>query len=308
MNFHFIANRFGTQSQSHPGQHVVGEPLATKPAYNAMTVDIEDYFQVQAFADHISRSDWNGFSPRVERNTERVLELFSEHGVKATFFTLGWVAERFPALIRRIVAEGHELASHGYGHYRIHEQTPEEFRADVHRTKDLLEDRGQVPIKGYRAASFSIGPRTLWALDVLAEEGYRYSSSVYPIRHDLYGMPNAPRFSYKPRGDDFVEVPLTTVRLFGTNVPCAGGGYFRLLPYPLTHRALQHVLRRDRQPCVFYFHPWEVDPGQPRIEGAGLRSRMRHYVNLRHMEGKLRRLLTDFAWRRMDETFLGHAS
>jgi polysaccharide deacetylase family protein (PEP-CTERM system associated) len=278
------------------------------PPRNAMTVDVEDFFHVQAFADRVGREDWDRFPCRVEANTEKVLALFSDYGVKATFFTLGWIAERFPRLIRQIVAEGHELASHGYAHHRVFEQTPSDFRADVRRTKKLLEDVGQVAIKGYRAASFSIGAQSLWALDVLAEEGYGYSSSIYPIKHDLYGMPEAPRFPYRPGGSRFVEIPLTTIRLFGRNFPCSGGGYFRLLPYRVTRTALRHAMRHDGQPCVFYFHPWEIDPGQPRIEGARLKSRARHYVNLRGMEGKLRRLLADFPWCRMDEAFLDHLS
>lgn len=271
---------------------------------NAMTVDVEDFFQVQAFANKISRADWSDFRPRVERNTERVLELFADYGVKATFFTLGWVAERFPGLVKRIVAEGHELASHGYAHYQVHEQTPAEFRADVRRTKVLLEDRSQAAISGYRAASFSIGTQTLWALDILAEEGYRYSSSIYPIIHDLYGMPMAPRFCHRPRPSELIEIPPTTVRVMGRNFPCGGGGYFRLLPYGATRHALRYVNRHDRQPCVFYFHPWEIDPEQPRVASASLKSRARHYVNLASTEAKLRCLLKDFSWGRMDEIFL----
>lgn len=278
--------------------------IAVPPLRNAMTVDVEDFFQVQAFADKVSRADWNDFRPRVERNTERVLELFADYGVNATFFTLGWVAERFPGLVKRIVAEGHELASHGYAHYQVHEQTPAEFRADVRRTKGLLEDLSQAAIRGYRAASFSIGTQTLWALDILAEEGYRYSSSIYPIVHDLYGMPDAPRFCHRPRPSELIEIPPTTVRVMGRNFPCGGGGYFRLMPYGATRHALQYINRHDRQPCVFYFHPWEIDPEQPRVEGASLKSRARHYVNLARTEAKLRHLLKDFAWSRMDEIFL----
>jgi polysaccharide deacetylase family protein (PEP-CTERM system associated) len=274
---------------------------------HAMTVDVEDFFQVQAFANQVARADWDNFPCRVEANTERVLALFSDHAVKATFFTLGWVAQRYPQLIRRIVSEGHELASHGFAHYRVSEQTSDEFRADVSRTKRLLEDCGQVAVKGYRAASFSIGTNTLWALDILASEGYRYSSSIYPIRHDLYGMPDAPRFCFRPGNVGFLEVPLTTIRFSGRNFPASGGGYFRLLPYFVSRRALNRVVTRDHQSCVFYFHPWEIDPEQPRIENAPLRSRMRHYVNLRSMEGKLRRLMRDFSWTRMDHLFLGTA-
>ena len=274
---------------------------------HAMSVDVEDYFQVQAFARQVSRDDWDNFNCRVEANTEKVLSLFSDNGVKATFFTLGWVAQRYPQLIRKIVSEGHELASHGFAHYRVSEQTADEFRRDVGRSKRLLEDCGQVAVKGYRAASFSIGSDTLWALEVLEEEGYRYSSSIFPIRHDLYGMPEAPRFPFRPGKAELLEIPLSTVRITGRNFPASGGGYFRLLPYFVSHRALERIARRDQQPCVFYFHPWEIDPEQPRIATAPLKSRLRHYVNLHSMEGKLRRLLNDFSWARMDQVFLENA-
>lgn len=272
---------------------------------NAMSVDVEDYFQVQAFADRVGRDDWGDFDSRVERNTDRVLEVFGDTGVRATFFTLGWVAERHPALIRRIVDAGHELASHGFEHIRVFEQTPEEFRIDVRRTKALLEETGGVAVRGYRAATFSIGEKNTWAFDVLAEEGYAYSSSVYPIRHDLYGMPSAPRFRFRPNGaNDLVEYPITTVRLFGRSLPCGGGGYFRLFPYGLSRWAMSRVNRTDGQPCIFYFHPWEVDPEQPRFEGLPFKSRFRHYVNLDVMEHRLRRLAGDFAWDRVDRVFL----
>lgn len=270
---------------------------------NAMTVDVEDYFQVQAFAGCIDRSDWESLPRRVEVNTEKVLGLFAEARVSATFFVLGWVAERHPGLIRKIVTEGHELASHGYAHIPVYEQSAVEFRSDVRRTKQMLEDTGGVPVQGYRAASFSIGANTLWALDVLAEEGYQYSSSIYPVAHDLYGMPSAPRFAFHPR-NGFLEVPMTTLSLFGRNFPCSGGGYFRLFPYPVSHWALRRVNERERQACIFYFHPWEVDPEQPRPHGAPLKSRIRHYLNLRRMEGRLRCLLRDFNWGRIDQVFL----
>jgi polysaccharide deacetylase family protein (PEP-CTERM system associated) len=279
---------------------------STAPIRNAMTVDVEDYFQVQAFAGQIDRRDWNDFPCRVERNTGKVLDLFTSHSVSATFFTLGWVAERFPRLVRRIVDEGHELASHGFDHYRVSEQSPDEFRADIRRTKRLLEDIGGGPVHGYRAASFSIGAKNLWALDILAEEGYRYSSSIYPIAHDLYGMPEAPRFAFRPRKDGFVEIPMTTLRAWGRNFPCSGGGYFRLLPYAVSRWAMRRVNRGEHQSCVFYFHPWEIDPDQPRPPGAPLKSRIRHYVNLRQMEDRLGRLLSDFSWGRMDRVFLEH--
>jgi polysaccharide deacetylase family protein (PEP-CTERM system associated) len=283
-----------------PSAHV-GEQAVIR---NAMTVDIEDYFQVQAFASTVDRASWDNWPRRVEANTDRVLGLFSDHGVKATFFTLGWVAQRHPSLIRRIVDEGHELASHGMAHFPIFDQTPEQFRADVRATKKLLEDTGGVAVKGYRAASFSITKATLWALPILAEEGYAYSSSIYPVVHDFYGIPDAPRFAFKPQPQGITEIPLTTVLLFGRNFPCSGGGYFRLLPYALSHWAFQRVNARDQKPCIFYFHPWEVDPDQPRPSGLPLKSRLRHYVNLKRMEPRLRRLLGDFAWTRMDQLFL----
>jgi len=272
---------------------------------NAMSVDVEDYFQVQAFAGQVGRDQWEGLERRVEPNTETVLQMFSDFGVKATFFALGWVAERHGSLIRRIVAEGHELASHGFAHRRADEQTPDEFRADVRRAKKVLEDVSGARIRGYRAATFSIGARNLWAFEVLAEEGYAYSSSVYPIRHDLYGMPAAPRFAFYPDGRDGIEeFPITTLRLANLNLPCGGGGYFRLLPYPLSRWALRRVNEVDRGPCIFYFHPWEIDPSQPRIAGASWKTRFRHYTNIERMEARLRRLLRDFAWDRIDRVLL----
>jgi len=270
---------------------------------NAMSVDVEDFFQVQAFAGQIARQDWDSFPCRVERNIDVILAMFARHDVSATFFTLGWIAERYPHLVRRIVAEGHELASHGCNHYRVSEQSPDEFRADIRRAKSLLEDIGGAPVRGYRAPSFSIGAGTVWALDILAEEGYSYSSSIYPIAHDLYGMPDAPRFAYRPRGDRFVEIPMTTVRALGRNFPCSGGGYFRLFPYAASRWAMRQVNRNERRACVFYFHPWEVDPEQPRPAGAPLKSRVRHYINLGRMEARLGRLLADFRWDRMDRVF-----
>jgi polysaccharide deacetylase family protein (PEP-CTERM system associated) len=271
---------------------------------NAMTVDVEDYFQVQAFAARVDRQQWQAYPGRVVANTNRVLDIFEQAGIFATFFTLGWVGERHPDLVRRIVERGHEVASHGYSHVPVHEQSVEDFRSDVRRTKRLLEDVAGKAVKGYRAASFSIGANTLWALDVLAEEGYAYSSSIFPVVHDFYGMPSAPRFAFKPQRGSFLEVPLTTIVAFGRNIPCSGGGYFRLAPYALSRWALGQVNKRDRQPCVFYFHPWEIDPDQPRIEGVSVKSRLRHYLNLRRMEARLRRLLVDFRWARMDEVFL----
>jgi polysaccharide deacetylase family protein (PEP-CTERM system associated) len=268
---------------------------------NAMTVDIEDYFQVQALARVVDRRDWAALPSRVERNTNRVLDLFAEHGMKATFFTLGWIAERHPQLLRRIIREGHEPASHGWAHFRADEHSPEAFRADIRRTKATLEDIGGVAVAGYRAASFSIGRRNQWAFAILAEEGYAYSSSVYPVRHDLYGMPEAPRFPFRPMaGHGFREFPVTSLRRLGRNWPCGGGGWFRLLPYAVSAAALRAVHGDDGRACIFYFHPWEIDPEQPMQSGLALKSRFRHYTNLARMEGKLQRLLGDFAWDRMD--------
>lgn len=273
-----------------------------------MTVDVEDYFQVSAFESHISRERWEHLPRRVEHNTHRILDLFAAHQVQATFFTLGWVAERHPALIGRIVADGHELASHGYSHVRATRQTPAEFRDDVIRTKALLEDLGSVAVRGYRAASYSIGAGNLWALAELEQAGYDYSSSIYPIRHDLYGMPEAPRFAFRPdNAPALLEVPVTTVTLLGRTLPCGGGGYFRLWPYALSRWALRRVNHRDGQSGVFYFHPWEIDPGQPRQPGIGLKTRVRHYLNLHRMERRLGSLLRDFRWDRMDRVFLAKA-
>lgn len=288
-------------------------PLARRAAngrtVNAMSVDVEDYFQVSAFERATHGQDWDQYPRRVERNVDVILDLFAERDVKATFFTLGWIAERHPKMIDRIVAAGHELASHGYRHVRVTEQSPDDFRADVRRTKALLEDLSGQAVRGYRAASFSIDTRTPWAFEILAEEGHVYSSSVYPIRHDLYGMPDAPRFAYRPHdAKTLLEVPGTTVQVFGQNIPCGGGGYFRILPYSLFTWAMRRVNEQDGQACIFYFHPWEVDPGQPRVEGLPLKSRLRHYTNLSRMEGRLRRVLREFEWDRMDRVFLGDAA
>ena len=270
---------------------------------NALTIDVEDYFQVSAFAPYIPRDQWDARECRVEHNVTRILELLAEHQTRATFFTLGWIAERYPALVRRIVASGHELASHGYGHQRASDLSPAEFGADVVHAKKLLEDIGGQAVQGYRAPSFSIGSTNLWAFDSLARAGYRYSSSIYPIRHDHYGMPDSPRFAYRV-ASGVLEVPVTTVRLLNRNLPSSGGGYFRLLPYPVSRWLLQKVNREDREAAVFYFHPWEIDPGQPRIAGIDARTRFRHYVNIPRMQGRLQQLLGDFRWGRMDEIFL----
>jgi polysaccharide deacetylase family protein (PEP-CTERM system associated) len=274
------------------------------PVTNAMTVDVEDYFQVAAFENCIRREDWPRWPVRVERNTQRVLELFGRHGVKATFFVLGWVAERFPALVREIHAAGHEIASHGFGHERLTNLSRAQFRVSITRTKQLLEDLAGTPVYGYRAPSYSIGPTTLWAHEELRDAGYRYSSSIVPIHHDLYGMPDAPRFAFYVEGSGLLEIPVTTARRYGRNLPCGGGGYFRLLPYALFRRGLRRVNEREQRSGVFYFHPWEVDPEQPRVPGVTLKNRVRHYLNLARTLPRLERLVRDFRFDRMDRVFL----
>lgn len=279
--------------------------MSAHPIRNALTVDVEDYFQVSAFAASIARETWDQLPCRVERNIALILEIFSEHKVRATFFTLGWIAERYPSMVRSIVAQGHELASHGYAHRRATDQNREEFLQDIVRAKRLLEDIGGVDVKGYRAPSFSIGRGNLWAQACLQGAGYSYSSSIYPIRHDHYGMHDAPRFAFYPEdGNGLLELPVTTVRLFNNNLPAGGGGYFRLLPYALSRWCLKRVNTVDQRPCVFYFHPWEIDPEQPRQTGISLKTRFRHYVNLASMERRIRALCNDFRWDRMDSVFL----
>jgi polysaccharide deacetylase family protein (PEP-CTERM system associated) len=273
------------------------------PITNALTVDVEDYFQVSALAPYIDRAEWPTRECRVERNIDRILQLFEAHHAKATFFTLGWIAERYPQVVRRIVDAGHELASHGYAHLRATEQSEEAFYADIHLAKLMLEDMSGHQVKGYRAPSFSIGGGNLWAMDCIERAGYLYSSSVYPVRHDHYGMPDAPRFAYSIGG--VTEIPPTTVHLLGRNWPASGGGWFRLFPYGVSHWLVQRVNQVERQAAIFYFHPWEIDPEQPRIPGIDVRTRFRHYLNLDRMEGRIGRLLSDFRWGRMDEVFLG---
>ena len=269
-----------------------------------MTIDVEDYFQVSAFAPHIARDSWDHMPCRVERNVDAILEILDEHRAQATFFTLGWMAERYRNMVRSIVAQGHELASHGYAHQRATDQSPQEFYQDITRAKSLLEDVGGVAVQGYRAPSFSIGRTNLWAQSTLKKAGYRYSSSVYPIRHDHYGMPDAPRFAFYPEGaDGLLELPVTTVSLFNRNLPAGGGGYFRLLPYSVSRWCLRRVNTVDRQPCIFYFHPWEIDPGQPRQKNISVKTRFRHYVNLSSMERRIRALCKDFHWDRIDRLF-----
>ena len=275
------------------------------PMKNAMSVDVEDYFQVSAFAPHIRREDWDSLPCRVERNVDVILGLLDEADARATFFTLGWIAERYPQVVRRIVDNGHELASHGYGHQRASDLTPEAFREDITRAKRILEDLGGVAVRGYRAPSFSINHMNWWAVGELEDAGYEYSSSIYPVRHDHYGMPDAPRFPHRPNGEaGILELPPTTVPLMGRNLPAAGGGWFRLLPYEVSRWMLRRVNAQDQAPCMFYFHPWEIDPEQPRQQGLSAKTRFRHYVNLQRMPGRLRQLLNDFEWDRVDRVFL----
>lgn len=270
---------------------------------NALTIDVEDYFQVSAFNAHIPRLDWNLKDCRIEANLTRILALLARYEIKATFFTLGWIAERYPALIRQVVAQGHELASHGYGHERVSAQTPAAFAADIELAKCILEDLAACEVKGYRAPSFSLGTDTPWAYDALARAGYRYSSSTYPIRHDHYGQPDAPRFAHPVR-PGLTEIPISSVRLLNHNLPCGGGGYFRLYPYAVSRWMLRRVNAQEQQAAVFYFHPWELDAAQPRVAGISRTTRFRHYLNLQHMEQRLTQLLGDFKWGRMDQVFM----
>jgi polysaccharide deacetylase family protein (PEP-CTERM system associated) len=250
----------------------------------------------------IDRAAWDALPDRVVRNVDEILALFAACEVKATFFTLGWVAQRHGPLMRRIVEAGHELASHGWDHARVFTLGREAFAADVERARKVLEDASGVAITGYRAPSFSIDQRTPWAYDVLAEQGYAYSSSVAPIVHDHYGWREAPRFAFRPLdGSDLVEIPVTTAEFAGRRLAAGGGGFFRVLPYAFSRWAIRQVNGTDRRPAVFYFHPWEIDPAQPRVPGAPLRSRLRHYTNLSAMAGKLEQLIRDFSWGRMDE-------
>ena len=269
---------------------------------NGLSVDVEDWFQVGAFEDVIARGDWDALATRVEDNVACILDLFDEAQVKATFFTLGWVAQRHPALIRRIADAGHEVASHGYDHARVFTFTPREFAEDIRRAREILEDCSGQKITGYRAPSFSIDQRSLWAFEELAAQGYSYSSSVAPIAHDHYGWPQAPRFAFHPlQGAELIEIPVTTAILGGRRVAAGGGGFFRVLPYAFSRWAIRQVNRREQRPAIFYFHPWEIDPGQPRVGNAPLRSKLRHYTNLEKMAGKLRELVHEFHWGRMDE-------
>lgn len=269
---------------------------------NAMTIDVEDYFHVAAFEKNIRRDDWALMPLRVEQSTDTLLALLDEMNVKATFFTLGWVADRVPELVKRIAKNGHEVASHGYMHGKATDQTREEFRQDVDRSKKLLEDLTGQPIIGYRAPSFSVNDTNKWVFDELKDLGFLYSSSTYPVKHDLYGVPHWPRFKYV-MDNGLIEIPMTTLHMGSRNVPMSGGGYFRLYPYVVSRMLYRKFHRAENQPGIFYMHPWEIDPGQPRQKGASLKSNFRHYLNLKRVSGRLKRLMTDFEWGRMDEVF-----
>lgn len=278
--------------------------MAHTQIQNALTIDVEDYFQVSAFSAHIKREDWTNIPCRVESNIERILALLASNNTKATFFTLGWIAERYPQMVRSIVEQGHEIASHGYGHLRVTDQSIQEFSEDISRSKMLLEDISGEVVLGYRAPSFSIGKNNLWALDELLKAGYRYSSSIYPIQHDHYGMPDAPRFGFYPQGKDgLLELPITTIRLGNRNFPAGGGGFFRLFPYAVSRWLIRHVNEHDHKATIFYFHPWEIDPGQPRQSHVGIKTRFRHYINLDRTQARLETLIQDFKWGRMDQVF-----
>ena len=282
----------------------VEERYRHKDLPNAMTVDVEDYFQVSAFDKHISRNDWDKIPCRIGRNVDRILENFDRENVNATFFTLGWVAQYHPQIVRAIVDAGHELASHGADHSRVTSLSQSKFRRDVDATRKRLEDVSGTSVIGYRAPSFSITTDTLWAHDVLAECGYRYSSSVFPIRHDHYGFPDAPRFPFHFNSGALLEIPMSTVHFMGHNWPCAGGGYFRILPLAYSKWAIRSINKNEGMPAVFYFHPWELDPEQPRVPGLPAKTRFRHYVNIDTFEMRLTEMLRSFRWTRMDSIFL----
>jgi polysaccharide deacetylase family protein (PEP-CTERM system associated) len=296
-----------TEHRSQDSERIAGwatRMVPPQPHRAMMTVDVEDYFQVEAFFGQIDRADWDGHESRVERNTARILDMFAAAGTKATFFTLGWVAKRYPALIRRMTQEGHEVASHGLEHRRCDSLNRASLLADLKDSKALLEDLSGRAVAGYRAASFSVTRRNLWAHDAIAEAGYRYSSSIYPIRHDLYGIPEAPRFAFRPfAASDFFEIPVTSFRLGSMNLPAGGGGYFRLLPYWWSKFQLKQIQAEGAGPAMFYFHPWEIDPGQPRIPGASLKTRIRHYTNLGAMQARLEKILREFPWSRVDAVY-----
>jgi len=307
-----LINAFTSSATARPepaiGPAADSQGAIATSVINALSVDVEEWFQVGAFETCIDRRAWDGLESRVEANTGRVLDLFARAGVRGTFFSLGWVAARKPALIRRIAEAGHEIASHGWDHQRVHRLSPAEFRADLAQARRALEDAGGTSVTGYRAPSFSIDARTPWAHPILAEEGYAYSSSVAPISHDHYGWPEAPRFAHRPlAGSALIELPVATAQLGPRRLAAGGGGFFRMLPYAFSRWAIRQ-LNREGRPAAFYFHPWEVDPGQPRVANAPLRSRLRHYTRLGAMEGKLERLLREFRWDRTDRVVMAEAA
>lgn len=271
---------------------------------NAMSVDVEDYFQVSAFENLVSRDDWADIASRIPSNIAKILAIFDAKNIKATFFTLGWVCEHYPEVVRSIADAGHEIASHGSEHSRIGTLSPKQFRNDVESTRKRLEDLSGTAVTGYRAPSFSIGRKTLWAHDVLAEAGYQYSSSIFPVTHDHYGIPDAPRFPFRSASGAILEIPMSSLRLFGRNWPCAGGGYFRLMPLSYSKWAVKRINVQERMPAIFYFHPWEIDPEQPRIPGVSAKTRFRHYLNLEKFEFRLTQMLESFRWDRVDNIFL----
>jgi polysaccharide deacetylase family protein (PEP-CTERM system associated) len=270
-----------------------------------LTIDIEDYFQVSAFEDIVSKDDWDSYPSRVVPNTSKILSLLDTRNVKATFFILGWTAQKYPDLVKNIFYKGHEVACHGYYHRLIYELTPDEFREDTRKAKNILEQITGTKIIGYRAPSYSITKRTPWAHEILAELGFQYDSSIFPIHHDRYGMPDAPRFSYRVPNLELTEYPLSTFLFFTKKVPVAGGGYFRLFPYWFSKMALQNINQRERQPFIFYFHPWEIDPEQPRMRRAKHLSRFRHYINLDKTYGRLQKLIHDFSFGRITDLETG---
>ena len=291
------------------GSVLVPERMWSTPSdveLNALTCDVEDYFQVSAFEHLVSRDTWDTWECRIPRNVDRILQLYADAGVRGTFFTLGWVARHYPEVVRRIVESGHEIASHGMRHVRVWTQSPEEFRRDIQEAKDRLEDAGGAAVRGYRAASWSLDERAPWAHQVMAEVGYEYSSSVYPVSHDHYGAPSAPLAPFYVKKAGILEVPASVAQILGRNWPAAGGGFFRLIPYSLSLWLLRKVRHQLDCPAIFYFHPWELDPDQPRMQGIAAKTRFRHYVNLRGVEQRLARLLRDLKWGRMDQIYLGN--
>ena len=293
------------QVTGHP--ELLADRFRGKGYPNAMTVDVEEYFQVSAFDSVIAREEWHDIPSRLSLAMDKILGLFDAYNAKATFFTLGWILERHPDVIRRIAEEGHEVASHGHGHRRVTSLGRKAFRKDAEETRNRLEDVAGTPVIGYRAPSFSIGAKTPWAHDELREAGYEYSSSVFPIRHDHYGSPDAPRFPYRPSSSGVIEIPMSTLPVAGRNLPCSGGGYFRLFPVAYSKWAIRRINTRDQMPAIFYCHPWEIDPDQPRVPGLSAKSRFRHYLNLGKFESRLSGMLQSFAWDRMDRIFLGRA-